>query len=876
MTQSDWSLTLALFEAAGELLPGEQRAWVESSGAPPHVIEEVFGLLDEEPEPEQPKPGRVYGRYTLTAQLGRGGMGVVFSALDSELGRPVALKFLRSGILIQESVELLAREARATSALNHPNIITVYDVLRTDTAVAIVSELVEGQPFRAFCATPQPLSRIASWGAQAARGLGAAHARNIIHGDVKPENIMLREDGQIKLLDFGLARRVGSGERNPALALGSPGYMSPEQMEGLPVTAATDVFSLGLVLRELTLGQCSFQGLPGGRQVPNSRLATLLKAMLEADPNRRPGSREVADTLARLEANRGRIAPWLAAIMAIALLGVAVGVLRQLPPHSPVITPVTNYAGVAAEPTLSPDGKQVAFTWSGLDDRRNIYVRTIAGEDLRRLTDSPREDWSPAWSPDGKWIAWLRRSPDGGDEEIRESPAAGGPERVVGRVVDHQGYRGLAWWPDSGSLIVRDAYQDARPLVRLFPDGSRTPLTLSKENQDSRPVVSPNGRTLAFTRVESGRFSICTMALPRGLPVCRELDSSISSIAWLGDSRSLLVSGHTGIKVFDGKETLKPLIAGDVIDVVADPRTGRVLFAQTTQDTNIWRLDVNSGAKSRFIASNREDSEPEYSPTGDQIVFRSDRSGYQQLYVCDKDGGHLRPVTKLRAQDLGSARWSPDGKWIAFDGTFEDGGPQRYPGNTNVYIVNAAGGKPRRLTDDAVDSIVPGWSRDGRWVYFTKDFGSRRETWKVSVDGTAPILTTASEAFDLAESDDGKWLYYSRQREKQSGIWRRPAAGGDAERVPGTENLVYRSWALRHDHLFFQQQGLPGGFADLDLRTFAIRSAGTGPKTIFNGPRNITVSPDGRTLLYTQLDLVTGDLYRFDLEGFNMPAPNGR
>ena len=868
---------LALFEAAGELPPADRVAWLESSGAPAHVLEEVFGLLDEEPEPDQPKQGQIYGRYTLTAPLGRGAMGEVFSALDYELSRPVALKFLRSGVLVEESVELLVREARAASALNHPNIITVYDVLRTDTVVAIVTELVDGQPLRTFCGTPQPLARIASWGAQAARGLAAAHARNIIHGDVKPENIMVREDGQVKLLDFGLARRIGPGEADAAITLGSPGYMSPEQMHGVSLTAATDVFSLGLVLRELAAGRHAVEDSAWRRQVPNRRLAALLEAMLRNEPQRRPGAADVADRLTALglPGKRSALVFSVAGVAISALIAAGIWTGTR-PPRAPDVTPVTNYAGVEAEPTLSPDGKQVAFTWSGLDDRRNIYVRTIAGEDLRRLTDSPLEDWSPAWSPDGKWIAWIRRNPDGGDEEIVMSPAVGGPERTVGHVVDHQGFRGLAWWPDSGSLIVRAAFREGRPLVRLFLDGSKTPLTIAQENQDSRPVVSPDSRTLAFTRLQPGRLSICTMPLTGGAPVCRRLDTSMSSIAWLGDSRNILVSGRDGITLFDEKGTLKPILAGAVSDVVADPHTGSVLFAQTTQDLNIWRLDVASGRQFKFIASNREDSEPEYSPGGDRIVFRSDRSGSQQLYICDSNGGKLRQVANLRARDLGSARWSPDGKWIAFDGMIGEGDPPRYNGNANVYIVSAAGGEPRRLTDDAEDSIVPGWSGDSHWVYFTREHGNRRETWKVSVDGGKPLVASSSESFDMSESDGGKWLYYTRPREKQSGIWRRPAAGGDGEEVPGTQGLVYRSWSLRGSHLFFQQAGPPAGFADLDLRTLLVRPAGAGPKNLFNGPRNITVSPDGRTLLYTQLDLVTGDLYRFDVPGFTVPTSNRR
>nr|MBA2303790.1 serine/threonine protein kinase [Acidobacteriota bacterium] len=269
-----------------------------------------------------------FGHYRVDARIGQGGMGDVFRAYDTRLNRPVAVKVMRATAAASHQSHRFLREARAVSALNHPNMVVVHEIGETpDGEPFIVQEFIEGTTLRALLSEPMPVERVVDVARQIARALCAAHAAGVVHRDVKPENIMIRGDGFVKVLDFGLARLTTPGpddlvtqtnlETAVGVLLGTPAYLSPEQAGGRAAGAEADVFSFGIVLYEMLTGRRPFvaasslgviaailseQPLPVSRVNPSTprALSDLVQAMLEKSPEQRPTGRDVEQQLALL------------------------------------------------------------------------------------------------------------------------------------------------------------------------------------------------------------------------------------------------------------------------------------------------------------------------------------------------------------------------------------------------------------------------------------------------------------------------------------------------------------------------------------------------------------------------------------------------
>jgi serine/threonine protein kinase len=425
--------------------------------------------------------GTRLGPYEIRGPLGEGAMGTVYRALDTRLGRGVAIK-----VSSERFSARFEREARAISALNHPNICTLYDV----GSNYLVLELVEGETLarRLDRVGPLALEEMLDIALQIAEALEAAHGQGIVHCDLKPANVKITPAGRVKVLDFGLAKALREDrieESGPFLTdgaapatltgqvLGTPAYMSPEQARGSDVDTRTDVWAFGCLVYELLTGKQVFravtsadtitavlEGEPDWHALPSStpsKIRKLLRDCLEKDTGRRLqdiGAARAAIADVAKAAAQPRIWGRAAAVSTLVVAaGLAVWFLRgpKVPPDETLhAVPLTTYPGTQDWPSFSPDGNQLAFAWDGeKQDNFDIYVKGIGPEPPLRVTHDPAADMAPAWSPDGKTIAFLRASRPGTSSVVLVSPL-GGPERVVGEVIRFEPMnQGLGWSPDA-------------------------------------------------------------------------------------------------------------------------------------------------------------------------------------------------------------------------------------------------------------------------------------------------------------------------------------------------------------------------------------------------------------------------------------------
>jgi len=915
MSGDQWKAVYDLFEAASRLPAAERRHFVTSAASDTDVRSEVLAMLEEEASTHQAgdapaqtewrRLGQQVGRFTITTALGRGGMGEVYSARDAELNRSVALKFLsfetsgdgRTG-------ERFIREARAASALNHPNIVTVHEVLRIPPTIAIVMELIEGVALRQRCGKPNPVEQVVHWGRQIAEALAAAHAAGIVHRDIKPENIMLRPDGYVKVLDFGLARQFSQDQSSASMTAGTFRYMSPEQTRGAKLTSASDVFSLGIMLYELATGAHPFAGespletahfISSRDAVPPSvskGFDALILSMLRKAPDERPTAAEVARRLAAVTTEPDAVPAkrkihrgvWLGA----ALVAIVIPVLVVLSVNKPATSkqsapqtegkklwgvPLTDLGGHEGDAAFSPDGTRVAYAWDRADNplQRDIFVKRIGAGDPERITRDEADEGEPKWSADGTHLAFLRHLST--DIKLVVVPVAGGAERIVASLYTEGPKKPrLTWSPDGQSLVIADDPPGRSNNLHLFrvdlKGGERTTLTKPPNGSDVAPAYSPDGKTIAFLRslnvTDSHLYVVDSSGRERQLT--REA-GPIDSFAWSQDGTALLYApGHTGSKdlwrvALDGSapERLPFTLAGaSVTQFTMAPAGNRLAYTVGYKDSNIWKLDTSGGTRPRKLTMPEgEDEDASYSPDGTQFAFTSKRSGLYEIWASNADGSNQRPLT-AEGVFAGSAVWSPDGSQVAYDA--------RIGGFPEIWIVSSRGGKPRRLIEPPLDAIVPFWSRDGRWIYFCGHMSGSAQIWKAPAAGGKPVQVTRNGGFEGRESFDGKYIYYSKPGDVE--LWRMALAGGGEEKITEIGSLgPYRYWDLSSKGIYFVKAKPKLMLQFFDFETRRIVDIGVPPKPPAAGWRGLAAAPDGKSVLYVQYDadrheIVIGDDFR--------------
>ena len=852
-------------------------------------------------------------------------MGVVYKARDTHLDRFVAIKVLPSEkVADPERKQRFFQEAKAASSLNHPNIITIYEIGRADGVDFISMEYVGGKTLDLMIPRRgMRLNEVLKCGIQIAAALARAHSAGIIHRDLKPGNIMVNEDGSVKVLDFGLAKLTESNsagedesthtmqQTEEGTIVGTVAYMSPEQAEGKKVDVRSDIFSFGSVLYEMLTGRQPFRGdtkasvlaaiLKDNPHAPSQlvdgvpkEVDRLVSRCLQKDINRRcqhmddvkivlEQLKEESDSgilgavaVSKPKTRRGII--WVVSVAAaLIIVTLALWLVRSKPEltEAPLqALPLTSYPGSESLPSFSPDGTQVAFTWDGeKQDNSDIYVKQIGVEPPYRLTNDPAMDYGPAWSPDGRLIAFLRKLRLG-KTAIILIPQRGGSERILTEVTGPQRFSGpfLSWTADS-KWLVAPASTTARSgggLALYSTDtGEQRPLTnppIEEDVGDTAPAISPDGRTLVFSRGSTESFynvTLWLLHLREGYkPLGKEEKVQTGNVrnlsaAWLPDGREFVFSSGTKANYGLWRIALSTdaiprrinLEASNASEPAISRLGNRLAFVTRKDDLNIWRIDLTDAGReskpNRFIASTQSDVYPAFSPDGRRIAFMSDRSGTDEIWICNSDGSNATQLTSFGGAAIFGPMWSPDGQNIAF--TAAQKGIKH-----DIYSISSNGGAPRRLTTHLANDKWPYWSHDGEWIYFSSTRSGREEIWKMPSRGGEAVQITRNSGDTPQESPDREFIYYMKGWPEAVTVWRASVNGNQETKVLDSVHSDGQ-WTVAKKGIYFFQSPDKTGYSDLSFYEFATQRH----KKILAIQRpvdRLALSPDGRTILYPQLD----------------------
>jgi Tol biopolymer transport system component/DNA-binding winged helix-turn-helix (wHTH) protein len=579
----------------------------------------------------------------------------------------------------------------------------------------------------------------------------------------------------------------------------------------------------------------------------------------------------------------------VATVLAVVVLLGALGWLRRdaateapsAPPDS-VAAPLTTYQGWEGYPALSPDGSQLAFSSDGPGkDNIDIYLKLVGPGEPHRLTTDPASDLSPAWSPDGRRIAFLRLLGPEGRSAIYLMPALGGDERRLGEI-DLTSFRSapgalLAWTPDGRYLAAAGRFAPDAPseVWLISPDtGERRRLTTAGSGQigDFGLAFSPDGRFLALLRFATRSVGDVHL-LPldgdytaRG-PLVRLTHENqlVGGPAW--NSRANRIFFSTGgalsyrtlrmltIDPQRPEQRVEPVLlaAGEQATTLAAARD-RLVYARQQRDTNIWRLPLSSSGSSAaeglspLIGSTFDEYNPDFSADGKRITFTSTRSGTEEIWVSNVDGSAATQMTSVGGPNTSNSRWSPDGRAILFN--------SRRSGSSDLYLLDVATRSMRRLTEDPTDEYEPRWSRDGNWMYFVSTRTGRAEVWKLPSSGGTAVQVTRQGGAAAFESVDGRWLYFAKET-RPIAIWRVPVEGGeDTKILDGLSD--YFNFAVTSKGIYLLAlRGSAPSIEFFDLATHKTTVLHVLERPFWFG---FALSPDDRSILFSQVDSRGSDL----------------
>jgi Tol biopolymer transport system component len=570
--------------------------------------------------------------------------------------------------------------------------------------------------------------------------------------------------------------------------------------------------------------------------------------------------------------------PWLKASailagVALVIAGVTIWRSSSSPLPGPRLVPLTSYPEVEEQPSLSPDGSQVAFRWKG-----DIYVKSVSAEAVVQVTKDPAVDSWPAWSPDGSQIAFVRNG-----EVFLVSPL-GGPDR---KVAESSGR--VAWMPDGLALLVlqKASAFGAQSVFRVsLATGQSQRLTFPKDTSfigDVGMAVSPDGQTIAFCRTQIEGCDLFLMPTAGG--EARRLTSDhkgILGFAWTADGREIVFASNRQGRFQLWRVAARPVDsaglyaspalvegAGDDARNPSISLTSKLAYEWYSRNFDIQRAEIigaegtathHLGRPMPLIASTQLDATPSWSPDGKKIAFKSNRSGTQELWVCDADGSNPLKLTSFAGPSVIFPRWSPDGQRLIFGALTGPGG------NFESYIIGARAGAPERIRAAGHRSMAhPVFSHDGRWIYFIPGAQDGAvEAFKMPAEGGEALQITRHGAFRPEESPDGKLLYYGKYG--TSGLWSTPVPGGEERQV--LDSITGMNWTVASEGIYYfdfaGEPGAPKLVRFYSFKTGKTSQVGTVEATVSIDYSGISVSPDGRWLLYSYIANISSDLMMVD------------
>jgi Tol biopolymer transport system component len=775
---------------------------------------------------ENPNP------YTFLERVGEGGMGEVFLARDTRLDRDVAVKVLPAVVSQDpERDRRFRREAKVLASLNHPNIAAIYSVETLDGRTSLIMEYVPGPTLHERIAgNPLPFGEALRIARQIAEALEEAHGKDIVHRDLKPANIKIDPAGRVKVLDFGLAKVLSGASGSPdgesptgttlpagrgsfletqaGLVMGTPSYMSPEQMRGEPVDGRTDLWALGCVLFEMLTGRTAFPGrsyaeivaavlakepswdaLPG--DTPEGVRRLLVSCLAKDAGARVSRARDVEDEIRRAEAPAGDMAAADASM--------------------PRLSQLTYSEAIEESPTWSPDGRELLFTRQVGAVRKLFRLRLESGESFP-VTTGGHDDLQPAWHPARDRVLFVRGRTPGrrlqpgdvfgifgaaeNEGDVWEMDLETGAERLLIEMGFNPAYS-----PD-GERIAVDASWAGPRRIWIVDRHGRNPQQVTTDTSEAvdhvRPRWSPDGSRIVFQNIERTQFDI------------RSVDLRTREMHWV--SRDLVIDVHPAwspsgeyvyftsyrsggmnlwrVAVDEQGAPRGPLRqittgAGQDVEACLSPDGKRLAFCILLQNSAIWRLPVSpetghvAGEPKAVVSSTREDSRGAWSAGDDAIAFNSNRTGDMNLWLYRFADRSLTQLTHGRGGDY-QPSWSPDGRSLVFFSSRN--------GNPGIWRLDLESREIACLSPPEQVEVNPFFSPDGSRIAYQSDRDGRLEVWVMNADGSRPRQVTRVGAMGhfLRWSRDGEWITF-RSQDKDQLVHRVRAEGGEPEALPGVK-----------------------------------------------------------------------------------------